>query len=186
MTRTPAALGARMEAVRSRMRQMGVDTLMLSQGADLPWLTGYTAMPLERLTMLIVPLEGDAVLVVPRLEAARVDPHPELFSVRAWDETQDPIEIVTGVVGRSRRRLAIGDRTWATFLLALQRDLPRSTWMDASRVTGALRAVKDDEEIAALRNAATAADRVAAELMSGQIPLVGRTEADVSRELGER
>ena len=29
--------------------------MLLSLGADLPWLTGYTAMPLERLTMLVVP-----------------------------------------------------------------------------------------------------------------------------------
>ncbi|HVL06758.1 MAG TPA: Xaa-Pro peptidase family protein [Acidimicrobiales bacterium] len=186
MAHTPAALAARMQAVRSRMETLGVDTLMLSTGADLPWLTGYTAMPLERLTMLILPSEGDAVLVVPRLEAARVEPHPELFSIRPWGETQDPIEMVTGVVGRSRRKLGIGDRTWATFLLALQRDLPRSTWMKASTVVGPLRAVKDDEEVAALRKAAAAADRVATELVSGRIPLVGRTEADVSRELGER
>ena len=186
MAPTPATLATRMDAVRRRMNQMGVDTLMLSAGADLPWLTGYTAMPLERLTMLILPLEGDAVLVVPQLEAARVQPHPELFSVRAWDETQNPVEIVTGVVGRSRRKLAIGDRTWATFLLDLQRDLPRSTWMKASAVVGPLRAVKDADEVAALRRAATAADRVATELVSGQIPLIGRTEADVSRELGER
>ena len=186
MPATPAALAARMDAVRTRMRQLGVDTLMLSSGADLPWLTGYTAMPLERLTMLIVPSEGDAVLVVPRLEAARVEPHPELFSVRAWSETQNPVELVTGVVGRSRRKLAIGDRTWATFLLALQRDLPRSTWATASTVVGPLRAVKDADEIDALRRAAAAADRVAAELVTGQIPLLGRTEADVSRELGER
>ncbi|HUR23315.1 MAG TPA: Xaa-Pro peptidase family protein [Acidimicrobiales bacterium] len=186
MAHAPAALAARMAAVRSRMTQMGVDTLMLSAGADLPWLTGYTAMPLERLTMLILPSEGDAVLIVPRLEVARVEPHPELFSVRAWAESQNPVEIVTGVVGRSRRKLAIGDRTWASFLLQLQRDLPRSTWMSASPVIGPLRAVKDDDEIAALRQAAAAADRVAAELMSGQIPLIGRPEAEVSRELGER
>ena len=173
-----------MEAVRARMRVLGVDTLLLSLGADLPWLTGYTAMPLERLTMLILPLESEAVLVVPRLEAARVEPHPELFSIRPWAETEDPVGIVTGVVGRSRRRLAISDRTWATFLLTLQANLPRSTWMTASRVTGPLRAVKDSDEVAALRRAAAAADRVATALVTGQIPLVGRSEADVSRELG--
>ena len=186
MTHTTDALAARMHAVRMAMERLGIDTLLLSTGADLPWLTGYTAMPLERLTMLVLPLVGDPVLVVPRLEAARVEPHPELFSVRPWDETQNPVEIVTGVVGRTRRRLAIGDRTWATFLLALQRELPRSTWTTASRVIGPLRAVKDDEEVAALRRAAAAADRVAAALITGHIPLVGRTEAEVSRELGER
>ena len=175
-----------MQAVRAEMRRMGVDTLLLSLGADLPWLTGYAAMPLERLTMLILPLEGEAVLVVPRLEAARVQPHPELFSLRPWAETENPVTIVTGVVGRSRRRLAISDRTWATFLLALQTELPRSTWMTASRVTGPLRAVKDDDEVIALRRAGASADRVATALVSGQIPLIGRSEAAVSRELGER
>ena len=186
MTPQPDALATRMQSVRDRMRTHGVDTLLLSVGADLPWLTGYRAMPLERLTMLVLPLESDALLVVPNLEAARVVPHPDLFTIRPWTEDENPVTVVTGAVGRSRRRLAISDRTWATFLLALQVELPRSTWMPASRVTAPLRAVKDGAEIAALRAAAEAADRVAAALLGGQIPLVGRTEAEVSRELGER
>lgn len=177
---------ARLAAVRDRMGDVGVDTLLLSLGADLPWLTGYTAMPLERLTMLVLPAEGDAVLVVPALEAPRVEPRPELFSIRAWGETEDPIEVVTGITGRSRRRMAISDRTWATFLLGLQTTLPRATWTTASLVVGPLRAVKDADEVAALSAAAAAADRVATDLLTGQIPLVGRTEADVSRELGDR
>ena len=44
---------ARVERVRRRMAELGVDALLLSLGADLPWLTGYEAMPLERLTMLV-------------------------------------------------------------------------------------------------------------------------------------
>jgi Xaa-Pro aminopeptidase len=124
--------------------------------------------------------------VVPALEAPRVEPAPELFSIRPWQETEDPVEMVTGVIGRSRRRLGVSDRMWATFLLALQRTLPRATWTNASLVTGPLRAVKDDAEVDALRRAAAAADRVAAALLTGQIPLIGRTEAEVSRELGER
>ncbi len=175
-----------MRAVRERMGEMGVDTLLLSVGADLPWLTGYTATPLERLTMFVLPLFGEAVLAVPRLEAPRVEAQPELFTIRPWSETENVIEVVTGLVGRTRRRLAVSDRTWATFLLALQAELPRSTWMTASKVTGPLRAVKDADEVAALRRAAAAADRVATDLISGRIPLIGRTEAEVSRELGER
>ncbi len=185
MVTTPAALAARNEAVRAEMRHLGIDTLLLSIGAELPWLTGYTAMPLERLTMLVLPLDGEAILVVPALEAARVEPQPELFSLRPWAETENPIDVVTGVVGRSRRRLAISERTWATFLLALQTELPRSTWMISSRITSPLRAVKDTGELTALRAASAAADRVATELVTGQIPLIGRTEADVSRDIGQ-
>ena len=63
------------------MRELGVDVLLLSVGPDLPYLTGYEAMPLERLTMLVLPADGDAALVVPRLEAPRVVEHAELFSI---------------------------------------------------------------------------------------------------------
>ena len=46
------------------MAEHDVDVLLLSLGLDLPYLTGYHAMPLERLTMLVVPRDGDATLVV--------------------------------------------------------------------------------------------------------------------------
>jgi Xaa-Pro aminopeptidase len=47
-------------------------------------------------------------------------------------------------------------------------------------------AVKDAHEVAALGRAAAAADRVADELRAGRIPLVGRTEAEVSADIGRR
>jgi Xaa-Pro aminopeptidase len=167
------------------MAAMGVDALLLSLGADLPWLTGYEAMPLERLTMLVLPADGDATLVVPALEAPRVAEDRSLFSLRPWSETEDPVAIVAGLVGR-RSVLAVSDRTWATFVLALQARLSGSTWRSASEVTWPLRAVKDEAEIAALRRAAAAADRVAAQLMAGDVPLMGRSESEVSADLGWR
>jgi Xaa-Pro aminopeptidase len=81
---------------------------------------------------------------------------------------------------------AIGDHTWSRFLLGLQRELPAVEFRLASEVTGPLRAVKDDAEIAVLREAGGAADRVARQLQSGDIPLIGRTEAEVSVDIGRR
>src|SRR3954453_6271836 len=104
MTRTSVHLAQRMERVRFAMGEHGVDALLLSLGADLPWLTGYTAMPLERLTMLVLPADGDATRGVPRLEAPRVEEHSEVFSIRPWNETEDPVALVAQLVG-SRRRL---------------------------------------------------------------------------------
>ncbi len=184
-TTASGARVARLDRVRGRMADLGVDTLLLSLGADLPWLTGYEAMPLERLTMLVVPADDAATLVVPRLEAPRVSAHPEVFSVRPWAEQEDPMDIVAGLVG-GRSRVAISDRTWATFVLGLQRRLPDAEWSVSSRVTGVLRAVKDAAEIEALAMASAAADRVASQLLGGDIPLIGRTERDVSQELGRR
>ncbi len=175
-----------MDRVRGRMGDVGVDVLLLSVGADLPWLTGYEAMPLERLTMLVLPRDGEATLVVPRLEAPRVVERPEAFRMRTWDETDDPVAIVAGLVGRGAATAAVGDTTWARFVLDLQAALPATAFRKGSEVTGPLRAVKDAAELDALRAAAAAADRVAAQLQAGEVELAGRTEAEVSRELGRR
>ena len=81
----------------------GVDVLLLSLGADLPWLTGYEAMPLERITMLVLPADDDATLVVPQLEAPRVAHDSRLFALRPWRETEDPISVIAGLVGSRTR-----------------------------------------------------------------------------------
>jgi Xaa-Pro aminopeptidase len=165
------------------MANLGVDVLLLSTGADLPWLTGYEALETERLTMLVLPRDGDATLVVPRLEAARVREEPDAFSIVAWDETDDPVEVVARLAG-APGTAAIGDHTWARFLLDLQRALPRTSFRRASEVTGPLRMVKDPVEVDALRAAARAVDAIAGEMRAR--PFGGRTEADVHRELVER
>lgn len=174
-----------MERVRARMEALGVDALLLSLGADLPWVTGYEAMPLERLTMLVLPADGEATLIVPMLEAPRVEHDAGLFALRPWSETEDPVEVVARLVG-GRARLAVSDRAWATFVLQLQASLPGASWQAASVVTGPLRAVKDAEEVTALRRAAAAADRVAAALVAGDVAMVGRTEAEVAADLTAR
>src|SRR2546425_12631339 len=102
------------------MRELDIDVLLLSTGADLPSLTGYEAMPLERLTMLVVPADADAILVIPTLEAPRVQEQSDAFELFTWDETDDPIEIVAGLVAGidpDASTAAIGDRTWARFVL---------------------------------------------------------------------
>src|SRR5262245_1371460 len=178
-------LAERAQRARARMDEVGVDVLLLSVGPDLPYLTGYRAMPLERLTMLVLPRDGDATLVVPRLEAPRVTERSDVFGLRPWDELDDPIAIVAGLVGAAGR-VAVGDHTWARFVLDLQAALPDVGFVRADSVTGPLRAGKDAAEIAALRAAAEAVDRTAADLQAGDIPLVGRTEADLSAELSRR
>src|SRR5947208_13704368 len=166
------SLMTRVLRTRERMEELGVDVLLLSVGADLPYLTGYEAMPLERLTMLVLPREGDAHLVVPRLEAPRVTPQPDLFEIVPWDETDDPIERVAQLVG-SAGVAAIGDTTWARFVLDLQLALPHVRFVRASAVLGPIRIVKDAEEIGALAAAGAAGDWIAAEMRVRQF--IGRT-----------
>jgi Xaa-Pro aminopeptidase len=167
------------------MAQSGVDALLLSVGPDLPWLIGYEAMPLERLTMLVVPADDRATLVIPAFEVARVVERPELFAISAWGETDDPIELVSRL-SAGAGTIAIGDHTWSRFLVDLQHQKPETAWVRSSQVTARLRAVKEPDEVERLQAAASGVDRVAAALQAGDIALIGRTEVEVSAELSRR
>jgi Xaa-Pro aminopeptidase len=175
----------RLARVQQAMAVRDVDVVMLSVGHDLPYLTGYHAMPLERLTMLVVPREGIATLVIPRLEEPRVAPHPTVFTTAPWNETDDPISL-TARLAKGARRVAIGDQLWARFLVELLPHMAGVDWIRAVDVVGPLRRVKTAAEIAALQRAGAAADRVAAQLHAGDIPLIGRTEAQVSADISQR
>jgi Xaa-Pro aminopeptidase len=185
MTTTPAVYLDRLDRVRKGMAEQGIDVLLLSLGHDLPYLTGYHAMPLERLTMLVLPRDGETTLLVPRLEAPRVVEQPGVFTLRAWEETENPTAIAAELAGPAEH-VAVGDQMWARFLVELLPLLPDASFRRAVDVIGPLRMVKDAAEIEALRAAGAAADRVARQLQAGEIPLVGRTEAEVSADLSAR
>ena len=175
----------RLARVRAEMSHRGVDALIVSVGRDLPYLVGYEAMPLERLTLLVVPREGEASMLIPRLEAPRVAEMPSVFRLVPWNETDDPVALAHGLLGGAGT-VAVGDQMWSRFLVELLVHRPQTSWVRSVTVMEALRSRKDAAEIAALAAAAAAADRVAAQLQTGQIPLVGRTEADVSADISAR
>jgi Xaa-Pro aminopeptidase len=172
-------LGRALEA----MELERIDALCLSVGSDLPYLTGYAAMPLERLTMLVVVPGREPVLVVPELEAPRVDTSGGAFSVRPWTETEDPVLIVDELLGEARR-VAIGDQTWTRFSLALQNIGWNRAWVPASEFMACLRVVKSRIEIDALRAAARTVDAVVDAMAT--VRWSGRTERDVAREIIDR
>lgn len=179
--------GARIDAARRGLAASGADSVLVGVGADLRYLTGYVALPLERLTMLVLPATGRATLVVPRLEATPAAGSPAalagLVEIAAWDETDDPYALVGGLVAGAPERSLVSDRLWAMHVLGLRRAMPGAGLDLATPVLREGRVRKDGDEVALLRLAAHAADRVVARIAAGR--LVGRTEADVSREVRE-
>jgi Xaa-Pro aminopeptidase len=167
---------SRIRSAQALMVEQHAEVMLLSIGADLPYLTGYQAMPLERLTMLVVGVDSEPVLVVPQLEAPRVEPGP--FALRPWGETEDPLAMVAEMC-RGARAIAIGDQTWSVFLLGLQAQLPTAAFRSATPITRTLRAKKDSREIEFLHRAATGADRVSAHLAG--LKFSGHTEQEISR-----
>jgi Xaa-Pro aminopeptidase len=177
----------RMRRVRHSMNVQGIDAVLLSVGPDLPWLTGFAAIAQERLTMLVLTLDAEPTLVVPGFETERVVDNEQLLRVEPWGETENPLDLVTQALGQAATgRLAIGDHTWSRFLVALQQRFGDATWAPASELLAPLRASKDPEEVEALARAGAGVDGIADELQRGEIPLIGRTEAQVGADIRAR
>ncbi len=183
-TQLESAYSRRLDKVQTEMKNQGVDALVLSLGADLPWLTGYTAMPLERLTALVVPKDAMPTLVIPILEAPRVKVIDSIFKIKPWKEFEDPHDLVVELVS-SCNTVGISDRTWAISLIKLQ-TRSKARFVPASKVTRMLRSLKDAFEIEMLTEAALRTDKVAEALLSGEIKMIGRTELEVSQEISDR
>lgn len=176
-TRLPEAAAAAARA--------GLDALLLTPGADLRYVCGYDAPALERLTCLAVPVAADPFLVVPRLElpAAQASPAGRLgIELVAWEETEDPYALVAVRLG-SPAAVGLADRMWALMVLRFAAALPGARQELASAALSPLRSRKSAAEIAALREAGQAIDRVHARVPGWLRP--GRTEQQVAADIGE-
>jgi len=161
----------------------GLDAVVVGPGQDLVYLTGYEPLPLERLTALVVRPGATPTLVVPELErpGALLAPAAGLIETLGWPDGADPYHEVARIVGPAAHRLAVGDQLWASHVLRLEMELADAEFQVAGPVLAALRARKDDGEIAALARAAAAADAAFARIIGEEFE--GRTEREVAGAL---
>jgi Xaa-Pro aminopeptidase len=163
----------------------GVDALLVSPGPDLRYLTGYNALPLERLTCLVVRTRGEPVLVVPALErpAAATAPVGSMdVELVSWGEAEDPYALVASLLSGAQK-VAVDNHMWAEKVLRLRAALPHCEQRLAGDVLRELRMRKSREEIDALREAGAAIDRVHARVP--QWLRAGRTEREVGADIAE-
>jgi Xaa-Pro aminopeptidase len=167
----------------------GIGALLLTPGPDLRYLTGYEAMATERLTCLAVPADGPAFLLAPRLELRSVQASPAGglgVEIVAWDETDDPYRLVADRLRRAEapqapESVGLADQMWAMMVLRFRDALPGARLGLASAALRGLRVRKTGAEVAALRQAGAAIDRVHARVPEWLRP--GRTEREVAADI---
>jgi Xaa-Pro aminopeptidase len=179
-------LPPRIERAQQHAAKAGIDALVISPGADLRYLTGYDATPLERLTALVVPAHGEPTLVVPELErpAALASRAGSLeLQIADWAETADPYQLVASLLPADVSAVAVDNHMWAEKVLRLRATLPAATQVLAGEVLAPLRMRKAPDEVAALREAGQAIDRVHRRM--GEWLHAGRTERAVARDIAD-
>ncbi len=177
----------RLGAAQAVLRDAGLDALLVGPSADLRYLVGYDAHAMERLTLLVLPADGPAHLVLPELEvtSAEASGAAAQVALAPWSETEDPIALVAGLLeaAGATGSLAVSDVLFTMFTLRLQAALPQARWSPGGEVLRQLRTVKDPLELDALRAVGAAIDAVHAQVPALLIP--GRSEREVGRDIAE-
>ncbi|WP_335976025.1 MULTISPECIES: M24 family metallopeptidase [Streptomycetaceae] len=176
----------RLDRARQAAGDAGLDALLVSPGADLRYLTGYQALPLERLTCLVVPADADPFLVVPALEKAAAEASPAGalgVEIVGFAETDDAYAMIARRLPPHTARFAVDNHMWAEKLLAFQDALPTAQAGLAGDVLSVLRMRKTPAEVAALRRAGAAIDRVHRRI--GEWLRPGRTEREIAADIAD-
>jgi Xaa-Pro dipeptidase len=149
---------ARIARAQTLMRANGIGAVLIEPGSSLIYFTGVRWSRSERLTAVVIPVEGDPCIVTPFFEEPSVRESLGVpAEVRVWQEDEDPLGVVAGFLRErklARRRVGI-EETDRYFIVAnLQRALPGVRIVSANPVVRGCRMIKTEPEIALMQRAA--------------------------------
>ena len=174
----------RLHAAQKAAADKGIDLLLIGTGPDFAYLTGSWVSSHERLTVLVVPQQGNAWIAAPNTDITDIKAAPvgELdVELRGWNDGENPYELALRGAGDGLGKVALGQSMTADHVLRFQDLLPHASYELATYALAELFTRKDEAEIAELRKAGHAIDAVHAQVP--QLLQAGRTEAEVAHEL---
>jgi ectoine hydrolase len=182
---------ARLRRVRERMAGRGLDTLIVSDPANMHYLTGYDGWSFYTPQGLVVPAESDLLLFTREMDAAGARMTTSLADEQILGFPDDYVQQpdrhpLQWVAGELARRDAVG-RTVALEMDAyyftpraydaLRSSLPGAHFVDAHELVNWVRAVKSEGELELMRMAARIVERVMAAGVEAVSPGVRQCDA---------
>lgn len=145
----------RRAALAARMREEGLDLLLLTPGVSLAYLTGASLAKSDRLIAWVLEDDGICRCIGPASEEERLACSGLPGDRRSWKETEDPLHLLARVLslrGPSPRIAAEGT-LGLDILEPLARRIPAAKITSATPLLSALRMRKEPEEIALIQAA---------------------------------
>lgn len=190
----PAEHDRRWGAFLAELRADGIDGVCLFGHLAIHYLTGFAFQPTERPVALVASVDGATALVVPELERDHVEALGRVFDrIVAYPEypgERHPMAYVGGALtslGLSRARIGVDRASYGTYWGSDGRPLadvaPGAEQVLVQERIVAMRRIKSEAEIAALRASAVLADRchdqLVASLREGESEVVLSLQACV-------
>lgn len=174
-------MDARVEMLRRAMRDEGVDLVVVGPSANLRYLTGYRAMAVERITVLLVSPDALA-MVMPYFDAGEFRELTGIDEVFEWRDSQGPRDAIEGAFRAldvaPGAQAAVDDELRFDFW-SLLRDRMGDRTRRASELLGRLRLAKDEDEQETIRRAGALVSAGIDAALEGARP--GMTELQLKR-----
>ena len=172
---------ARLGTARALMQRHGIGAVLVESGPSLDYFTGIQWWRSERLTGVVIPAEGDPIIVTPFFERPTIE---EMIGVpaeiRTWQEDEEPLKLVVDFLKERKVAAApIGFEETNRFFLMdrLRQQLPAAVIVSANPVVRALRMIKTPAELALMEAAAKI--MVAALRFAGEHTREGMAASDI-------
>jgi Xaa-Pro dipeptidase len=178
---TAAERMQRLRRTRELLRQNGVGAVLVESGPSLDYLTGIQWWRSERLTAVVIPAEGEPIIVTPFFESPSIK---EMLlipaEIRTWQEDEEPLRLVADFLkerGVANRPIAFEETDRFFIEDRLKKQLPRAAIVSANPVIRAQRMIKSPTELSLMQ---TANDIMLASLRyAGERTRAGMTGADI-------
>ena len=148
---------ARIARAQGLMKANGIGALLVEAGSSLVYFTGVRWGRSERLTMAVLPVEGDPCIVTPFFEEPSIRQTLGVTAeVRVWQEDEDPLKLVAGFLKDRKldtRPVGIEETVRYFAVTGLARALPGGTIVKADPVVRGCRMIKTAPEIALMQTA---------------------------------
>lgn len=171
----------RLAQVRARMVERELDGLLVTKPENIYYLTGLDHQGFFAFHLLIVPLDGELVLVARAMEHATVQAQLPDTTFVGYRDDEAPVASVTDLIARLQlpsARLGIEKESLCfppSIYEALRDALDQVRWADASPLVDELRLVKSPLEIEYTRQAAQVSDAMMQASLDAARPGVNET-----------
>jgi Xaa-Pro dipeptidase len=156
---------ARLSKARELMQDKGIGSLLVESGPSLDYFTGIQWWRSERLTGVVIPAQGDPIIVTPYFEKPSIE---EMLlvpaEIRTWQEDEEPLKIVADFLkerGVASQPVAFEETNRFFLEDRLKQQLPSVAVVSGNPVVRQLRMIKSPAELALMQ---AAADIMAASL----------------------
>ncbi len=172
----------RLSQLRSFMEEQKADAVLVTLPMHVYYLTGFNTNPHERFLGLVIPRDGEPVLIVPALDKDAAMAASSVTNIQTHSDTQNPYQVLKQALPAGIAKLAV-EKSHLTMQIyeRMVDELDIAAFVDVEEPLRQMRLKKSPEEASKIRKACEVIEEVLRQGLSRV--KAGVTEADMVAEL---